>query len=254
MFAHQPRASVSQTISLACTRPTARLSFYPPRLQQAWHVHGAAHLSILLTGSIRERGGRQEYEGYSGCLHLRPPEARHQVEFGPQGALVLAVEIDSHTSLAPSVGWINRAGSCIQRTLLRQLLTGIATQAQDTDDLIEDLLGSLGSEELRGQPPLWLRRAQAHLLEHPASITLKALAQDAGVHRSHFTRAFIHWFQIPPSVFRRQAMTAAALCHIMQGHGLADAADAAGFADQSHCGRAFRQLLGCTPRQLLRSS
>lgn len=237
---------------LAGAGTRARLSFYPPGLRQPAHRHDQAHISIVIAGTIRERSAGRDQIGFASALTLRPHEIRHEVDFGPQGALILAVDVDDHLARAAAKGWIHRNLTSAQRTLLQWALSGGATGATEVGDCIQDLLAGIETESLQGKPPLWLMRAREQLASDPAGTRIDALARTAGVHRAHFARAFQHWFRISPSAFRRCAMLNLAIGAIAAGQSIAGAAHSAGFADQSHFCRSMRGTIGVTPHRLLR--
>jgi len=91
-------------------------------------------------------------------------------------------------------------------------------------------------------------RARARIDDDPAAaLTLADLAADAGVSRFQLLRAFAQQTGLPPHAYRMQRRVSLARQCIASGAALADAAAAAGFADQSHMTRAFVRLLGVTP-------
>jgi AraC family transcriptional regulator len=230
----------------------ARLSFYPPGLRQPAHSHGRAHVSIIIGGSVREVSAGQDECGYASQLRLRPYETRHQVEYGLQGALILAIDIEHIVTRTTASSWIHRDLSVAQRVLLSWVLAEGVAHAADAGDCIQDLVAGIETESLRGSPPSWLTQARQRLMEDPASARIDALASAAGVHRAHFARAFQHWFRTSPSLFRRRAMLSHAIAAIASGQSLVSAAAAAGFADQSHLCRTMRSMMGTTPNRLLR--
>lgn len=236
-------------IGLKTTAARARLSFYPPGLRQAAHVHEKAHISVIVAGGIRENSGRRDEEAFSSAFHVRPAGARHEVTFGPHGALILAIDLES-TSKQPATGWVNRPISPTQRQLLHHLLGRDAMCDSDVDDYLQDLIAAVEREPLIGRPPSWLIRARDRMIEEPAT-AIADLARDAGVHRAHFSRAFSHWLKMPPSLFRRRVMVSRAIAAAIGGGSVAGAAQIAGFADQSHLCRSFRDVVGVTPRLLL---
>ena len=100
-----------------------------------------------------------------------------------------------------------------------------------------------------GLPPRALRRVREYVVAHiEENISIQALASMVGLSRFHFTRAFKqsegvtpHQFLLQCRVKRVQELLAATelpLSHI---------ALAAGFSDQSHCSRRFREFVGITP-------
>lgn len=251
MPAHQA-VMPKQRLLLASAGTVAQLSFYPPGLRQASHTHERAHVSIIIAGSMREVSSGRDEIGLASQLNLRPYESTHQVEFGPHGALILAVDIEHIVAPATASGWIHRNLSATQRSLVNWVLDGRSARYTDVSDPILDLVAGIEAESFQGSPPSWLLRARERLIEDPAGARIDALACAANVHRAHFARAFQHWFKASPSSFRRRAMLSHAIAAIASGQGLALAAHAAGFADQSHLCRTMRSLVGTTPHRLLR--
>ncbi|WP_116148947.1 AraC family transcriptional regulator [Paraburkholderia sp. BL27I4N3] len=93
-----------------------------------------------------------------------------------------------------------------------------------------------------------IARAKARIDDDPSSpLTLADLAADTGMSRFQLLRGFAHEMGLPPHAYRMQRRVVLARQWIARGATLADAAAAAGFADQSHMTRAFVRLLGVTP-------
>jgi AraC-like DNA-binding protein len=238
-------------LPLAAAGAHARLCFYPPRLRQAAHVHEYAHVSIIVGGSIREVCAGRDEIGFGSQLRLRPYQIEHQVEFGPQGALILAVDVEHIVARTTASSWIHRDLSVAQRVLLKWVLAEGVSSDVDVGDCIQDLLAGIEAESLRGSPPAWLTQARERLIEDPANVRIDLMARAAGVHRAHFARSFQHWFRTSPSLFRRRAMLTRAIAAIASGERLVAAAHAGGFADQSHLCRTMRSMIGTTPDRLV---
>ncbi|WOD15104.1 AraC family transcriptional regulator [Paraburkholderia kirstenboschensis] len=101
---------------------------------------------------------------------------------------------------------------------------------------------------LSSRPAGPIARAKARIDDDPsAPLTLADLASEARMSRFQLLRAFAHEIGLPPYAYRMQRRVALARQWIGRGASLADAAAAAGFADQSHMTRAFVRLLGVTP-------
>ncbi len=93
-----------------------------------------------------------------------------------------------------------------------------------------------------------IMRAKARIDDDPAAaLTLAELAAEAGMSRFQLLRGFAQAMGLPPHAYRMQRRVVLARQLIARGTTLADAAAAAGFADQSHMTRAFVRLLGVTP-------
>jgi AraC family transcriptional regulator len=103
----------------------------------------------------------------------------------------------------------------------------------------------------------WLARAQALLLDRfQETLTLDDIAADCHVSADHLAREFRKQFGVTVGEFVRQRRLDFACEQLAAGRqSLAEIAEAAGFADQSHFTRVFRTRMGVTPgayRALLR--
>jgi AraC family transcriptional regulator len=240
-----------QRLRLAAVGTLAQLTFYPPGLRQPAHSHERGHVSIIVAGSLHEVSAGRDQFGCTLQLNLRPCDSTHEVQFGPQGALILSVDVEGAEMRRTASGWVHRGLSPAQRMLLGWVLNEGVAGGKEVGDCIQDLVAGIEEESLRGRPPRWLIGARDRLMEDPAA-RIDSLAGAASVHRAHFARAFQHWFKTPPSVFRRRAMLSRAIAAIAAGQSLALAAHTAGFADQSHFCRSMRSMIGTTPHRLLR--
>jgi len=83
--------------------------------------------------------------------------------------------------------------------------------------------------------------------EYIEDITAADLAATAGTSRFAVYRAFREVYGLSPSDYQRQARLRQARRLIRAGWGIAEAATAAGFADQSHLNRWFTRCYGVTP-------
>jgi AraC-like DNA-binding protein len=83
--------------------------------------------------------------------------------------------------------------------------------------------------------------------EYTEDVTAADLAAAAGTSRFAVYRAFREVYGLSPSDYQRQARLRQARRLIGAGCGLAEAAAAAGFADQSHLTRWFTRCYGVTP-------
>jgi AraC-like DNA-binding protein len=93
-----------------------------------------------------------------------------------------------------------------------------------------------------------LKRAVERLCDDAASnLTLSELAQAAGVDRHRLTRLFRAAYGLPPHRFQLARRLEEARVLIERGAGVAHAAAAVGFFDQSHLTRHFGRAFGFTP-------
>lgn len=103
---------------------------------------------------------------------------------------------------------------------------------------------------------LRLQRAREYLDACFAEdITVTTLAAETGLSRAHLSRAFAATFGQPPHAYLTAVRLRHAQAALLRGERLADAALAAGFADQAHFNRRFKGGMGISPgvwqRQML---
>src|SRR5215813_6768236 len=118
-----------------------------------------------------------------------------------------------------------------------------------TSDSAAPSVAQLCSRIRGGLPPRALRRVREFIEANLAeNISIQELGAIAGLSMYHFARAFKQSVGMPPHAYLVQRrvqrvqdlLTATDLP-------LSEIALAAGFADQSHCARRFRQHIGVTP-------
>jgi transcriptional regulator of acetoin/glycerol metabolism len=102
-----------------------------------------------------------------------------------------------------------------------------------------------------GLPPGAMRRVREHVEQHLSeSMDLAELASIAGLSLYHFARAFKQSTGVTPHHYLvRRRIERAREMLARSDLPLSEIALAAGFSDQSHLGRLFRQMLGITPGQ-----
>lgn len=131
-------------------------------------------------------------------------------------------------------------------------------QARDRIVKVRDLLlNRAPAEAPRGGLAPWQARRVAALVERRLDGTLsnEELATEAKLSTSHFCTAFRQTFGMSPHAFviARRVERAKALM-LDTDDGLADIADACGFADQAHLSRVFRQVTGSSPASWRRAN
>jgi AraC family transcriptional regulator len=98
--------------------------------------------------------------------------------------------------------------------------------------------------------PEWLQQARAFAERHFAEpLALSAVASRVGVHPVHLARTFRHAYQTTFTAYVRQLRIEFARRELAGSGSLSDIAVAAGFCDQSHFSRSFKQYTGLTPAE-----
>jgi AraC-like DNA-binding protein len=113
--------------------------------------------------------------------------------------------------------------------------------------LLETCVERMPATTRPGEHPQ-LRRAREYLDAHYAgAVGLDELAAAAGLSRFHLARAFTRAYGLPPHQYQIQLRLAAVRRDLRRGVPLAEID--AGFYDQSHLNRHFKQVWGLTPGQ-----
>jgi AraC-like DNA-binding protein len=96
-------------------------------------------------------------------------------------------------------------------------------------------------------------RAVAYLEAAPGPVSLDALARAVHLSKSHLVRLFRTQVGLPPHAYLLRLRISRACGLLAGGMPIAEAAHAAGFADQSHLTRHFKYYLGLTPGAYVRA-
>jgi len=128
----------------------------------------------------------------------------------------------------------------------------LALHARPRSDLLSTVRDLIYVPQARsGLPPATMRHVRDYVETHLAgNIDLTALANVAGVSLFHFAREFKRSAGVTPHYYLMQKRVERAQQLLANSDlTLAEVALAAGFSDQSHLARRFREMLGLTPRE-----
>ncbi len=225
------------------------------------HAHAHAFFSMLVTGRYREWFGRGHWDARPLAMVLRPAQAEHRDEIGPDGALFLCVDIaPSYWSALADSGvclqrraFDDRPMSCVALRLLRELCEKRAGWRGVAESLVNELVAEYVAESPRVQrrEPRWLRRALARIHEDPVNESLRGVAADFDLHPVHVSRMFKQHLGVTVSQYLRRLRVQRAARGLLESQEpLAALADDHGFADQSHMTRAFSQATSWSPAKL----
>ena len=185
------------------------------------HAHDAFGIGMMTTGAQRSWSGIGWVEARVGDLITTNPGEMHDGAplGGPRGWRILYIE---PAQVADAFGDLCDRSVEIARPVLRDPALAVAAPAV-----------RVARERLDDAPHL------------PA--TLAALATLAGTGRFQLLRGFARDVGTTPHAYLVQRRVRLARSLLAAGRTVAQAAQEAGFADQSHLTRAFRRQLGVTP-------
>jgi len=239
----------------------ALVADFPAALHLARHAHEHPTMAVVLSGVFRKELAGGVQEAAPGTLIAEPAGERHANWFGPRGARVVLLQ-----PLLPG-----EEGEIPWRTLFGRphlsvdpwcaaLARRIARELSSPDDLsllaLEGLVLELLISAARGRPsgplrraPPWLARIEELLrVEFVCPPSMRSLALEAGVHPVHLARVFRRHHGCTAASHVRKLRVAWAQEELLRpGATVTEVALAAGFSDQSHFTRAFRQIIGMAP-------
>jgi AraC-like DNA-binding protein len=217
---------------------------------QAFTCRGAAHTSTA--GMVMAFNPDEPHDGHAAdalgftyrMVHIGPDLIRDVLADRAErevGLPLFAEPVVADARLAGAVAGLHSA------------LVGPATALARDERLAATVAAVTG--HVRTAPPPRLtgaagiaRRVRDHLDEgYTGDVTAADLAATAGTSRFAVYRAFREVYGLSPSDYQREARLRRARRLIRDGCGIAEAAAAAGFADQSHLTRWFTRCYGVTP-------
>jgi AraC family transcriptional regulator len=224
------------------------------------HSHELAYFCLLLNGNYWEQSGRRRitYKPLSVMFH--PPDTTHIDEIGPHGGRFFNVEVKSE--------WMDRLRECLGKIdldaslhegdlawlamrLYREHKQVDACSMLTIEGLVLEMLALVGRmrdvKEQHGPP--WLARAVELLNdEFRGNLRIQDIASEIGVHPFHLSRVFrtVHRQTIGEYVQKLRITYASKLLALPEND-LVTVALSAGFADQSHFTRVFKNVTGLTP-------
>lgn len=230
------------------------------------HAHDQFGIGIVTEGAQRSWSLIGDVEAGPGDIIMVNPGEMHD------GAPLSGARSWHMLYLAPDLFSRELAGEALPRgdVLLRpvvrdgglaldvsRLLRRMAAEPSDALGLEQDLLVCLvqaaGRHHLHGRTVEFqglpgIGRAVQRLEDAPeAPVSLSELAGLADISRFQLVRAFRRHLGITPHAYQVQLRVRLAKRLMASGHSPADAAAAAGFADQAHLTRAFSRQFGVTP-------
>jgi AraC family transcriptional regulator len=230
-----------------------------PEHEVAEHSHDDAHFVLATRGRYLTTARGEAAEGP--VLVFNPPGVLHRDRFAGDGGWFLAVSFSAATwrdlSRRPTIDALRLTRPASLRKALA--LTRAAT-AEHPDALhLEALALDLAHEaenppRVAGRRPPWLATAEAFIADNLATgITVGDIAGAAGVHPVHLARAFRRWLGCSPGErLRRRRLERAADLLARRDSDLSETALLAGFCDQSHLNRVFRQAWDMAPGEYRR--
>jgi AraC family transcriptional regulator len=240
--------------SVSLLKPTLRAEDIP------LHTHDNASFVFVVAGMYLSSASGTPPVCPPSTIIFNPAGTTHRDSFALASGRFLAISIsdealhiaaqgDALPSVATTVVSEHAAATALR--LVRQCIAFEVDASAVMEELCWELLSSVS--KARSWPekylPPWIRRAEELLQDHCADpVPITDMAQQLGVHPVYFARAFRKVFRCTPGEYRMR-------CRLNKGMALlrnvnlplSDIALKAGFFDQSHFTRAFRDHFGIPP-------
>ena len=251
--AHVIKSRSVRGFSLEETIFAARSSIAP-------HAHSKALMCISLKGHCREHYGTKVREYKPLTSSYLPIEVVHRLDFPDKELRAFSIDVspqwasrmgEASLSLFESVYCDGGIMANLFARLYREFHTADEASSLAIEGLAMEMLAEVSRQRvvLDRKPPVWLERV-VDLLHSNFTETLKisSIADTVGVHPVHLAREFRKHYRCTVGEYIRQLRIQKACTALSKSDvSLSDIASAAGFADQSHFGRTFKQFTGMTP-------
>jgi AraC family transcriptional regulator len=224
------------------------------------HYHDRPVVATAFRGAMTSHMNGRTFELRPSATVIEPRGERHANEFCRDGAELLVLQPDpAHESLIIPLARLLSTPQQLSQDTLAPLACRLAHEIGACDAAAPLAIQALALELLataarlgdadRERRPRWLLAVRERLHDDPLAMPrLEELAQLAGVHMGHLTRAFRKAFGCSIGHYARAVRLSRAAARLHDPFvPLAAVAVEAGFADQSHFTRFFRRQFGCTP-------
>jgi AraC-like DNA-binding protein len=230
------------------------------------HTHDQFGLGVIHQGAHRSLSGRGMVEAGTGdVITVNPGEVHDGAPIGDHGRSwrilyfdpeIIASAVDDmsegRTRAFEFSHPVMSGGALVGRfsALFSAMTRGGVSASLLREETFLILVGALRpKEEKTSAIPGGIRLARDLIDGDPcASVTLGRLAQEASLSRFQLIRGFTKATGLTPHAYLMQRRIALARRLIASRQPLAEAALAAGFADQSHMTRSFTRKYGVSPR------
>ncbi len=228
---------------------------YGPGMKLPRHSHEAPYLVLMLGGVLRERERGRVHDMACGSVVFNEAGEEHENELLSSRGRCLNIELrpafmermqDAGLRPRESVMYthIGAAMSAAGRLYASVIDPGPELEVEEA---LVQVFGALSRcKAARGAK--WVSKVVELIRERfPERPTLQELAAHAGVQEVHLCRGFRQAMGCTIGEYVRKMRAERAMEMVVEGQPLADAAQGAGFADQSHMTRVFAEEFGRSP-------
>jgi AraC family transcriptional regulator len=235
----------------------AEVAYEPGQRIRARQDH--TRFVLVLRGSLTESGSDGDVAHGPSTLLLQCANQSHAYSVSSRGAVCLEIDMEpSWIAHAEAQAPVPSRSAAFRRGLLLHLAHRLYGEFRLRDDVSRLVIESLTlglvaqasrrARQVRRPAPLWLQAAFEFIELHFADpLSLASVAHQVGVHPVHLARTFRNVHQTSFASYVRQLRIEFAIRQLAGPAALSDIACAAGFCDQSHFSRCFKEHTGLTP-------
>ena len=238
---------------------------FPPRLTLPLHSHVRPTVAVIVRGSFEGLTRGRGHSCPTGSVLTEPAGEVHGNRFAHTGAKVFVVQpdpaqaelLEPFAELLETIDYRRDAVvSGLARRACSELTASDAVAPLALEGLVLELLAAAararhpkGSRIARRRPH-WLDDACDLLHDRSGErLLVSEVAAAVGVHPVHLARTFRDHYGMPIGAYlRKLRLEHAAHALAASTNSIAEIALQAGFFDQSHFSRTFKQQYGLTPR------
>lgn len=247
------------TILVSTPRVAVRVCRYAPGERHGRHTDPFSRISYLVQGAFTEdvRSGTALMS--PGEVLLKSSAAKHENQFGPRGAVLVALEFLDNDPIGDCDAdfWRKRVDASAMRLATAFVEAGVAGDGASAEIAGADLVAA-NDDSTERNAPVWLRHLSNDLADAGmAEINVAERAREAGVHPAHASRLFRRCYGASITEYAQAHSVRRAVAELLGEATLSEIALDAGFYDQAHMNRVFRRVLGRTPasqRSLMRQA
>jgi AraC family transcriptional regulator len=238
---------------------------YTPGLRLSRHSHELSYFGFILCGAYTESYGQRVRACQPSMLIYHPAGELHAQRFDQTAAQLFRIEVNyqrlqdvSQADLCLESPADSRSGlvNSVARKLYQEFCAPDAVSRLAIEGLALELIAAVARLSNRrgdasGDPPRWLRQAHELIKSRFAeALTLSEMARAVGVHPVTLAREFRRYYRSTVGEMARHERIDFACREILKPDAkLTDVAISAGFYDQSHFAKTFKQIMGVTPAQ-----
>ena len=236
---------------------------YSPGCRVGKHSHELSQLCFVLEGTFSEVYGKKSREGCPLTSIARPSDEVHAHHFHNAGARCFVIEIGRESLqrvrehslvLDDSAEFHGGLLAWLAKRLYGEFHYEDNASALAIEGLTLEMLTEASRRQVKTserKPPRWLEHAREFLHGHfSETVFLEDVANSAGIHPVHLARVFRQFHNCTVGEYVRQLRIEFACREVsLTDRPLTEIAVAAGFYDQSHFSRTFKQIVGLTPSE-----